>query len=83
MAEDEVAVINEEGEEIIRTLAWADEAANKPTYTINEVEQGVDVVIVGSDGKTMTSHNVIETLPSISNLTGRCWRKLISLAYRN
>jgi hypothetical protein len=46
------------------------------------VEAGV-VHAVDDDlaGKTTTNPSAIATLPSTSNLTGRCWRRLISTAW--
>ena len=54
-------------------------AVSKVTITTIEGEE----VDVGEDlaGKIMTSHKGIETLQSISNLTGRCSRKLISTVW--
>jgi hypothetical protein len=60
----------------------ADAVASKVTTTTmpgeGGVVRGVDADLVG---RTMTSHSATAMRPSISSLTGRCWRRLTSIVW--
>jgi hypothetical protein len=59
-----------------------EEVANKVTTTTTTVED--EEVLVGAEdlvGKIMTSHSETAMRLSISNPTGKCWRRLISIVW--
>ena len=56
-------------------------AANKVDTMISEEDEGD--VAGGLDGKTTINPSGTETLRSISNLTGKCWRRLTLIDLRN
>jgi hypothetical protein len=59
-----------------------DEVANKVTTTIMIGEDEVVRVVEGDlAGRITTSRNEIEMRLLTSNLTGRCWRRLISIVW--
>ena len=64
-----------------RMRGLVEEADNRGTTTIKEAvegEEGADL-----DGKITTSLNATGTLRLPSSLSGRCWRRSISLDCRN
>jgi len=74
--------IREAGADNSRELE--DEVANKDTTTtIPEEAEVVRVEDDDSDGKTTISHSAIGMHRSISGLTGRCWKRSISIVLLN
>ena len=56
-------------------------AVSKATTTTTV--EGEEAVAVDLGGKIMTNPNATEILQSTSSLTGRCWRKLTSIAWQS
>lgn len=59
-----------------------DEVASKVTTNMTTGEAGVELVVVeDSGGKITINHSGTAMRLLISSLTGRCWRKLISIVW--
>lgn len=76
-------VLNKDSNEVVHEVLSKESEAAVDRNSMTTEEAVVEEAVEDSAGRTTTSLSEIAMLPSLYGLTGKCWKRLTMLGFRN